>query len=329
MNFKTTFAAFAIIYFTVFASCGKIKSDIKRNDDAVKITNALPRSCQNPVFSPDGNYIVYTRFLNGYNLSPSELVKIRVDGTSEKIIVSAANSGNVNVPYGSWVGNKICFASDRAGGADEIWIVDDDGSNLKQITFHNEENGIYFTEPVFNPQNPKWIAFEYVTGENDLKAIHQIALVDTSTGNVSLLTDVGFDDRLPSWSNDGTKILFQRNEYGQDEGWMIYLADINPNNPDTLSNLRTISNGKSDDTDCSWSFDDKYIVSSSNKGNLIVPNIFMLPIDTTDIPRRITFNDLYEDGAPSHSHDGKWVAFESHYGETEEQSSEIWVIKYQ
>ncbi len=328
-NNSIVFFIFGNILLLSFNGCKKPESNIQRNDDAVKITNVLPMSCQNPVFSPDGNFIVFTRFINGYNLSPSELVKIRVDGTGEKIIVPAANSGNVNVPYGSWVGNKICFASDRAGGADEVWIVEDDGSGLTQITNHDEAGGKYYIEPVFNPHNTNWIAFELVTGEDDLTAIHQIALVKINTGEVSLLTDGTFDDRLPSWSNDGTKILFQRNEYGKDEGWMIYIADIDPDNPDSLSNFRTISNGKSDDTDCSWSFDDNFIVSSSNKGNLPVPNIFMLPLDTTIAARRITVNDLYEDGAPSHSHDGKWVAFESHYGETEEQSSEIWIINTQ
>ena len=318
---------FVCIIAITISACGKVNTEIERNDNAVKITNSTPRSSQNPVFSPEGNFIVYTRFLDGYNLGSSELVKIRRDGSDEHIIVSAANSNNVNVPYGSWVGNKICFASDRGGRADEIWLVNDDGSNLTQITFHDEYEEITYIEPVFNPQNTNQIIFEYITGENDLKAIHQIALLEIDSGNISLLTDGAFDDRLPSWSEDGKKILFQRNEYGQDEGWMIYVADIDVNAPEPLGNIRTISHGTSDDTDCSWSYDNNYVLSSSNYGNLPAPNIFMFPVNTTFSPVQKTFSLFFEDGAPSQSPNGEWIVFESHYGETEEDPSEIWIIK--
>ncbi len=318
---------FVCIIAITISACGKADIEIERNDKAVKITNDSPRSSQNPIFSPDGNFIVFTRFLDGYNLGPSELVKIRIDGSNEQIIVSAANSNNVNVPFGSWVGNKICFASERAGGADEIWLVNDDGSNLTQITFHDEDTEIYYIEPVFNPQNTNQIIFEYVTGENDLGAIHQIALLEVDSGNISLLTDGTFDDRLPSWSEGRKKILFQRNEYGRDEGWMIYVADINVNATEPLANIQTISYGTSDDTDCSWSYDSNYVLCSSNYGNLPVPNIFMFPVNTTFPPVQKTFSLFYEDGAPSQSPNEEWIAFESHYGETEEEPSEIWIIK--
>lgn len=317
-----------ILLLVLFYSCGDDFNDIdKRDDNAVKITDSYPRSCQNPVFSPDGQYIIYTRFLNGYNLSPSEIVKIKIDGSEERILVSSANSGNVNVPFGSWVDDRICFASDRAGMADEIWIVNDDGSNLRQITTHSDNEGVYYIEPVFNPQNNDQIVFEYVEGENDITAIHKIAYLDVITGEIKLITDGSFDDRLPSWSNDGSKILFQRNKYGQDEGWSIYIADIDFSKAECLQNIKELSSGISDNTDCSWSYNDKYILSSSNYGDLEVPNIWLFPLDYTLSPVRKTFNKLYEDGAPSQSHDGKMIAFESHYGETEEQSSEIWIIK--
>ena len=108
---------------------------------------------------------------------------------------------------------------------------------------------------------------------------------------------------------------------------MIYIADIDVNAPLPLANIHTISHGNSDDTDCSWSYDDEYVLTSSNYGSLNAPNIFMFPIDTDLRPVRKTFNRFYEDGAPSQSHNGKWIAFESHYGESEEQPSEIWIIQ--
>jgi len=306
-------------------SCKKTETKVNRQDNALKITNCYPQSCQNPCFSPNGEYLIYTRFINGYNISPSEIVKIKVDGTNEQIIVTSANSGNVNVPYGSWVENKICFASDRAGMADEIWIVNDDGTNLTQITSHSEDDGVYFIEPVFNPKNNNQIVFEYVEGEDDKTAIHKIAYLNVLTSKITLLTNGNYDDRLPSWNNNGNKILFQRNEYGRDEGWKVYIADIDTENIE-LNNIRILSYGYADYTDCSWSYNDEYIISSSMYDNISVPNIWMFPLDTNNSLVRITNNNTYEDGAPTQSHSGNKIAFESHYGDTEEQSSEIWII---
>jgi TolB protein len=297
-----------------------------RTDNAIKVTSFAPESSQNPCFSPDGQYLIFTRFLDGYNSGASEIVKIKVDGSAEETIVSASNSNNVNVPFGSWVDNKICFASDRAGLADEIWIVNDDGSHLQQITTHPEEEGTYYIEPVFNPQNTHQIIFEYVTGKDDNTAIHKIAFLDVETSNVYLLTDGTFDDRLPSWSNDGSKIIFQRNNFGQEEGWRVYVANINTNPPASIDSLRVIYFGESEYMDCSWSYDDKYILSSSPFGN-DMPNIWLFPLDNNKTPIRKTNTNTNEDGAPSQSHDGNKIAFESHYGDSEEEPSEIWIIK--
>lgn len=324
---------FIIFFMFIFISCnmGDESSEENNNEnntdsELIQITKSSPQSSQNPVFSPDDKYILFTRFKNGYNKGPSEIVKINIESRKETIIVPASDFDNVNVPYGSWVENKICFASDRGGEADEIWIVNDDGTNLRQITTHSEDNEEYYIEPVFNPTNTNQIVFEYVKGENDDTAIHKIAFLDVSSGKVTLLTDGSYDDRLPSWSSDGKMILFQRNLYGRDEGWDIYVGDINTETI-KITNLRKISQSNSDDTDCSWCFNGKYVLSSSNYNNIDLPNIYMFPLDTSLKPIRITFNDENEEGAPSQSHNEEWVAFESHSGEDEDTPSEIWIVK--
>ena len=318
-----------IILILTLLSCDKNKDGQleKRNDNAIKITKFAPKSSQNPCFSPDGQYLIFTRFLDGYNAGASEIVKIKVDGSDEKIIVSAHNSNNVNVPFGSWVGNTICFASDRAGLADEVWTVNDDGSNLQQRTTHPESGGIYYIEPVFNPQNTKQIVFEYVTGKNDKTAIHQIAFLNVETGCVTLLTDGTFDDRLPSWSNDGSRIIFQRNSYGHDKGWRVYVAKIQTSPSILIDSLKLIYFGESEYTDCSWGYNDEYILSSSPFGGDEMPNIWLFPLNPSKSPVRKTNTNTNEDGAPSQSYDGKKIAFESHYGDSEEEPSEIWIIE--
>ena len=322
------YLVFILMLFSL-VSCGAAKNTSKgtRNDSAVRITHSAPKSSQNPCFSPDGQSLIFTRFLNGYNVGPSEIVKIKTDGSEETIIVPAGESDNVNVPYGSWVGHTICFASDRGGASDEIWIADDDGKHLRQITTHPEGGGIYYIEPVFNPQNTHQIVFEYVTGEEDKTARHQIAFLDVDTGQVTVLTDGTYDDRLPSWSHDGKQILFQRKQYDQDEGWRVYTADITTSPTAAIHALKLIYFGKGDYTDCSWNFDDTYVLSSSPFDGIAVPNIWQFPLDASRSPIRSTHTRDIEDGAPAQSPDGRQIAFESHYGDSEEVPSEIWIIQ--
>lgn len=321
---------FELIFFIAilfFSACDKTNDGLQiiRDDNAKQLTFANNgESSQNPAFSPDGNYMVFSRFLNGYNSSISEIVKMKIDGTDKQIIVSANNSANVNVPFGCWVGNKICFSSDRAGASDEIWTVNDDGTSLKQLTTHDESTGIYYIEPVFNPKNDQQIVFEYVTGENDNTAIHQIVFLNVKTGVITKLTNGSNDDRLPSWSNNGKKILFQRNQYGQEKGWKVYVADIDTI-AKSLSNIHTINNKNIDQTDCSWFYDDNYILTSAYFDNSDMPNIFLLSV-TDGSTIRITDTKTNEDGAPACSPDGQKIAFESHLGEDEKYPSEIWII---
>ncbi|MBI4895458.1 MAG: endo alpha-1,4 polygalactosaminidase [Candidatus Aenigmarchaeota archaeon] len=140
-----------------------------------------------------------------------------------------------------------------------------------------------------------------------------------------LTHDVKYDDRLPSWSQDGKKILWQRTEIGKDD-WKIYTADIaipTSSSPSTidprLENVKQLTNGP-DDTDNSWTWDENIL--SSRTGNGVIPNIFLL-VDGKW--HRVT-NSGKEDGAPSQSPNIKWIAFESHILGKESQS-DIWIIK--
>lgn len=306
---------------------GLIKYFEKRSDNAMRITNCYPKSCQNPVFSPNGEKIMFTRFLNGYNEGPSELVIIDVITGEEKIIVKA-EADNVNVPYGSWIGNKIVFASDIAE-KDDIVVANDDGTNITPITANVKEGGLNI-EPVFNPIDTTKILFEHVEYVNNAEH-HHIKIFDTSRNRDFYLTNnLKYDDRLPSWSPDGKKILWQR--YTDEFGWRIFTADIivpelksdmrsylfEPE--PKLENIKNISSGP-DDTDNSWTWDGKHVLSSRT-GDGEIPNIFALSLDGK--ATRITVSDK-EDGAPSQSPDQKWIAFESHRGD-ENSPSEIWLI---
>ncbi len=296
-----------------------------RNDDARRLTfSQNGESAQNATFSPDGNYILYTRFKEGYNNPPSELVKINISTGEETVVIAAQGDvEHINSPGSSWINEQICWSSDMAGGSNEIYTASDDGSGIVKVTDHQETEG-YYIEPVFNPANTDKIVFEYCVSDQEP---HQIAITEVDeNGRVTVLTAGSvYDDRLPDWSSDGQKILFQRADAGA-ENWQVYTADVSfASGSPQLENVARLPQPNTADTDNSWYYNDQYILSSTAFSS-VMPNIFLFPLDGS-APLRVTSTDTSEDGAPSCSPDGNMIAFETHQGEDEQYPSEIWLVE--
>ena len=301
------------------ASCKKEKYNISRSDNAVRLTNSVPLSSQNPVFSPDGQWILFTRFQQKYNTGTAELVKMKADGSSQQILVSSADATNVNAPFGSWVGNKVCYSAEKSSTHDEIYVVNDDGTNEQRLTNHSTNTT--FIEPVFNPANANKIVFEISPASGN----HQIALLEIdSNSKITPLTDGTWNDAQPSWSKDGTKILFQRKQTGADK-WDMYVGDILLSNNSSLQNLHSIFQNTGDNTDLTWAKNDAFILCSSNYGSISSPNLFLFPSGGSGTPTRVT-NANMQDGAASISPDGTKIVFESHDAQSENSPAEIWII---
>ncbi len=292
-------------------------------------------SAQNAAFSPNGDQIVFTVFRNGYNKGPAELWIINLDGTDAHRITPSEDQDSVNVPGAAWnaVRDEIVFASDREE-SDDIWTIRPDGSGLRRVTTHSEPP--YWIEPVWSPDGA-WIVFESDTeAATELAQRGTIYKVRSDGSDLTQLTKQAgqdFDDRLPNWSPDGDHILFQRRIPSDGEGdtWDIYVVDAGGDDTINVSGAAEYFN-----TDNSWSTDGRWIASSSEypvEGDrLPIPNIigFFFPDEEApgepNAPVRITSSDNREDGAPSVSPDGCWVAFESHQTEDEQSPSNLWLI---
>ena len=294
-------------------------------------------SAQNAAFSPDGSGVVFTLFATGYNDGPAELWIVNTDGSDPHRVTPVEDQDNVNVPGAAWsaVRNEIVFASDREE-ADDIWAIGPDGSGLRRVTTHVAPP--YWIEPVWSPDG-EWIVFEADTEadtEMDQRStIFRVRADGTELTQVTKRHGEDYDDRLPNWSPEGGLILFQRrfpdDEDTDGDNWDIYVVDIDGDDPVNVSQAAEYFN-----TDNSWSTDGEWIVSSSEypvEGErLALPNIvaFFVPDrDSTgqmDPPVRITVSEDHEDGAPSVSPDGQWVAFESHHTDEEDSPADIWII---
>lgn len=277
-------------------------------------------SAQNPALSPDSQTMLFTVFHSGYNKGSADLRLLPLQGARNVTkLVDDPGASAVNLPGSSWNARtgRIAFASDRQD-RDEIWTITPNGQDLFRVTNHPGDSG--FIEPSFSPDGNQ-IVFEEDTGKSEDTQTGSILRVNSDGNNLTRLIDgpaTNTDNRQPNWSPSGDRVLFQRKQRGAQQ-WTLYTMNSDG------SDLRAITDGTSDDTDASWSPDGKFIVYSSNHGNLSAANLFIVPANGGE-PHRVTTDNSRYDGAVSWSPDGNWFYYESKTDAAEGAPTEIWRV---
>lgn len=150
----------------------------------------------------------------------------------------------------------------------DIYLIDVDGSNLRQLT----DNNVAEFDPIWSPDG-KNIAF--ITSQN---GFFEIYIMNADGGNLHNVSNHEAEDKCPAWSPDGKQLLFVSNRDGDGE---VYAVNIDGNNP------RNLTKNKAYDSCASWSPDGTQIVFSSDR---IEPNdaeIYVMNSNGSNI-RRLT-----------------------------------------
>lgn len=294
---------------------------VRRADGAELLYDpGAPASAQNPAFSPDGQTILFTLFHKGYNVGPAGLYFLSVNERRRTAWMDDPDQDNVNSTGASWnaVTRRIAFASDRSG-AEQIWMARSDGSELTRVT-HRAELPAYLLEPSIAPDG-QWIVFEAAKDlPNDQRQGSLWKVRSDGSGLMQLTDGPGgaTDDRQPNWSPVGNRILFQRRVPGRDS-WSLWTIASDG------TDIRPVSPSLSGATDASWSPDGRWIVYSSDAGQLPAPNLFLVSAAGGE-PVRLTHDARHGDGAASWSPDGKWIAFEAYSFAGQESPASLWRI---
>ena len=149
--------------------------------------------------SPDGKEIVFDLLGDIYSLP--------IGGGEAKSLTSGAMWDMQ--PRFSPDGKMIAFTSDRAGG-DNIWVMDRDGSNQRQVT---ELPGSSFA-PCFTPDG-KRILFAS-NWRNPRGWDFDLYLVNLDgTGIEQVTTSLEFDS-FPMFSPDGKQLVWESNRFNDD-----------------------------------------------------------------------------------------------------------------
>jgi Tol biopolymer transport system component len=158
------------------------------------------------------------------------------DGNSEIYIMNADGSLQTNLtnnpafdghPTFSPDGKKIAFVSDR-GGHLGIWVMNVDGSNPTELA-----GGVGGSEPAFNIYGTK-IVFSGPGNSAD----SDIWVMDADGSNPNNVSqDARADDSEPSFSPDGTKIVFTKDVH-DGSGSEIFVMNADGTNPINLTNIK-------------------------------------------------------------------------------------------
>ncbi len=168
-----------------------------------------------PELSPNGEWIVFTNNGNGLWL-------MRPDGKNAHRI---SDRDDID-PNWSPDGSMIAFASSRAG-ARQLFIMNADGSNIRQVTNLDNMGG----RSTWSPDGTKLAFYRGPAGNHDIYIIN----VD-GTGLVQLTN--GGDNLAPSWSPDGNWIAFTTYRDGNNEIYIMH--------PDGTGAVRLTNNPISD-----------------------------------------------------------------------------------
>jgi Tol biopolymer transport system component/DNA-binding winged helix-turn-helix (wHTH) protein len=152
-----------------------------------------------PALSPKGDKLAFSSSSNGSNLWRMDL--LHLDSPPVELMPSTRSQDEAQY---SPDGKRIAFESVRSGVLG-VWISDNDGSNLVQISNPQIESG----SPQWSPDG-KRIAFNSRASDRS-----EIEVADLSERIPRKLVTNISDVTRPTWSRDGRWIYFMSNEVGK------------------------------------------------------------------------------------------------------------------
>ena len=185
--------------------------------------------------SPKGDKIVFTSMRNG----DLDIYTVNIDGTDLRQLTHEL--GYDGGPFFSWDGTKIVYRSYHPKTALEtqryedlladeliepnafqLWIMDADGSNKRQITNNEFAN----FAPFFHPDDKRIIFASNIGSTNPKQPDFNLWMINENGQGLEQITFNESFDGFPMFSQDGRKLVFASNRFNKNpRDTNVFLAD--------------------------------------------------------------------------------------------------------
>jgi len=240
----------------------------------------------------------------------------------------------------------LAFHSDRTGDK-EIFLMDWDGANERQITAHRsvslfptwnaDDSGVAYvsyldgapaiyladiasgrkrplvtggtfnTSPTFSPDGRR-MAFARSVGGNT-----EIFVAASDGSGASRITYTGSIDTNPAWSPSGNEIAFTSSRSGRPDVWVV--------DPEG-TNLQRISTGGDYNDGASWSPDGTRVAYATRRGG-----VFQIAVtDRVTLETTVLTSGAGNKEAPAFSPDGRKIAYSHSFPGRRGTETQIWVM---
>ena len=156
-------------------------------------------------WSPDGRKLAFSRQVG----TGTALFVMNADGSGVRRlttpIVRPEGPATYDVaPAWSPDGRRLAFASDRSGGAPDVWRIDADGTDLVRLT--RTELFVAETNPTWSPDG-RWIWFDTDRFGDFNRELMRMRPDGTQVQRMTRTPD-NVDDGAPDFSPDGRRVAF-------------------------------------------------------------------------------------------------------------------------
>ena len=197
------------IVYSDFSDAGTQIAEVDLESGKSHLLNATPRGLNiTPVFSPDGENIVYA----SGGEQPADLVIADASNRGGARKLGAGNLTEQSSPTFSPDGKRVAFIA-PSPKTPQIYTMNVDGSDIKQLTPSVAGVRSYRTSPDWSPDG-RAIAFEQQNGD------FQVWTIGLDDRKMRKLTSIG-ENEDPSWAPDARHIVLTSTRHGSKNLWVL------------------------------------------------------------------------------------------------------------